>query len=86
MRKHAFLLNKGADQLCGTIQLISTFVFTIKIHVVQCLYFLYPKFQASSQLLWPYSQVCVRPGRNPQDRFSLEEAQMKDLIKVKHLT
>ena len=24
------------------------------------------KFQAPSQLLWLYSLVCVRPGRNPR--------------------
>ena len=33
---------------------------------VQSLYFLNPKFQASSLLLWLYSPVCVRPGRTPR--------------------
>ena len=52
--------NKDADQL----QLISTFVFATRI--VQSLYFLNPKFQASSHLLWLYSPVCVGPGRKPR--------------------
>ena len=34
------------------------------------LYYLNPKFQASSHLLWLYSPVCVGPGRKPEDRFS----------------
>ena len=37
------------------------FVFAIRI--VQPLYYLNPKFQALSHLLWFYSPVCVRPGR-----------------------
>ena len=32
----------------------------------QSLYFLNPKFQASSHLLWPYSPVCGRTGQKPQ--------------------
>ena len=46
-----------------TAKLISAFVFTTRI--VQSLYFLNPKFQASSHLLWLYSPVCVGPGRKP---------------------
>ena len=46
-----------------TAKLISAFVFTIRI--VQSFYFLNPKFQASSQLLWLYSPVCVGTGRKP---------------------
>ena len=34
--------------------------------IVQSLYFLNPKFQASSHLLWLYSPVCVGPGRKPR--------------------
>ena len=51
-------------QRCRTAQLISPFVFAI--WLVQFLYYLYPKFQASSHLLWLYSLVCVRPGRKPR--------------------
>ena len=34
--------------------------------LVQSLYFLIPKFQASSHLLWLYSLVCDRPGWKPR--------------------
>ena len=44
-------------------QLISAFVFAIRI--VQSLYYLNPKFQASNHLLRLYSRVCVGPGRKP---------------------
>ena len=65
--KPAFCMceNKDADQLRGyfavTAKLISAFVFTIRIE--QSLYYLHPKFQASSHLLWLYSPVCVGPSR-----------------------
>ena len=47
-----------------TAKLISAFVFTT--WIVQSLYFLNPKFQAASHLLWLYSPVCVGPGSEPQ--------------------
>ena len=62
--------NKDADQLRGyisfavTAKLISAFVFATRI--VQSLYFLNPKFQASGHLLWLYSPVCVRTARKPR--------------------
>ena len=64
MRKPDFCIceNKDADQL--TAKLISAFVFATQI--VQFLYYLNPKFQASSHLLWLYSPVCVGPGRKPR--------------------
>ena len=37
------------------------------------MYFLNPKFQASSHLLWLYSPVCVGPGRKPVHWFSQNE-------------
>ena len=43
---------------------ISAFVFATRI--VQSLYFLNMKFQASSHLLWLYSPVCVGPGQKPR--------------------
>ena len=58
MGKSTFCIckNKDADQLCGnrdtaklTAKLISVFVFAT--WIVQSLYFLNPKFQASSHLL-----------------------------------
>ena len=62
MRKPGFCIceNKDADQLRG----YSAFVFTTRI--VQSIYYLNPKFQASSHLLWLFSLVCVGPGRKPQ--------------------
>ena len=56
VRKFAFCIceNKGADKpLCFC-------------HIVQSFHFLNPKFQASSQLLWLYSPICVGPGCKPQ--------------------
>ena len=47
-----------------TAKLISAFVFATRI--VQSFYFLNPKFQASSHLVWLYSPVCVGPGRKPR--------------------
>ena len=64
MRKPDFCKceNKDADQLRGNREVISAFVFATRI--VQSLYFLNPKFQASSYLLWLYSPVSVGPGLN----------------------
>ena len=45
-------------------KLISAFVFTTRI--VQFLFYLNPKFQASNHLLWLYSSIRVGPGRNPR--------------------
>ena len=42
-------------------KLTSAFVFAT--WIVQFLYFLNPRFAASSHLLWSHSLVCVRPGR-----------------------
>ena len=55
MRKPAFCIceNKDADQLRGN----------RAIRIVQSLYLINPKFQASSHLLWLYRLVCVGPGR-----------------------
>ena len=65
MRKPAFCIceNKDADQLRGNREADHAFVFAIRI--VQPLYYINPKFQASSHLLWLYSPVCVGAGREP---------------------
>ena len=65
MRKPAFSFAKTKTQIsCAvTAQLISAFVFAT--WIVQSLFYLNPKFQACSHLLWLYSLVCVRPGRKP---------------------
>ena len=66
MRKPAFCCTKTKAQIsfAVTAKLISTFVFATCI--VQSLYFLNTKFQASSQLLWLYSPVSVGSGRKPR--------------------
>ena len=66
MRKPAFAYAKTKMQIsfAVTAKLISAFVSATQI--VQFLFFLNLKFQASNHLLWPYSLVCVRPGRRPR--------------------
>ena len=54
--------NKGADQLRGNRQ------------IVQFLFYLNPKFQASTSLLCLYRPVCVGPVRKPHCWFSHEGA------------
>ena len=63
-----------------TAKLISAFVFATRI--VQFLFFLNPKFQASSSFLCLYRLVCVGPVWKPHCWFSHEAAQMwiKSLI------
>ena len=62
VRKPAFCICKNKDAVAA--KLISAFVFATRI--VQSLYFLNPKFQASSHLLWLYSPLCVGHGRKPR--------------------
>ena len=65
MRKPVFYAKTKAQiSFAETAKLISAFVFAKRI--VQSLYFLNPKFQVSSHLLWLYSPVCVGPGRKPR--------------------
>ena len=74
MRKPAFSINENKDADKVTAKLISAFVFAIQI--VQSLFYLNLKFQASSYLLWLYSPVCVGPGRKPRRPVSQNEAHM----------
>ena len=57
---------------------------------MQSLYFLNPKFQASSHLLWSNSPVCVGPGRKPRRPVFLQEAHIylliQLLLKVRYLS
>ena len=62
-RLFAYPKTKTQISFAVTAKLISAFVFAIRI--VQSLYILNPKFQASSYLLWLYSPVCVRLGQKP---------------------
>ena len=64
MRKAGFCICENKDTDRVTAKLISAFVLATRI--VQSLYFLNPKFQASSHLLWLYSPVCVGPGGKPR--------------------
>ena len=57
-------------------KLISVFVFTT--WIVQSLYFLNPKFQASSNLLWLYSPVCVRPSQKPRSLVFSPRGSVRD--------
>ena len=63
MREPVFAFAKTKSQIsCAvTAQLISAFVFAIRI--VLSLFYLNPKFQGSRHLLWLYSPLCVGPGR-----------------------
>ena len=49
---------------------LSPFPFATYISIVQSFYFINPKFEASSHLLWLYSLVNVGPGREFEDAFS----------------
>ena len=66
MIKPAFCIceNKDADQLCGKPAADQRLCFC-NVEIVQSLYFLNLKFQASTHLLWLYNPVCVKPGRKP---------------------
>ena len=79
MRKPAFCIceNKDADQLRSNREADQQLCFVIRI--IQFLYYLNPKFQASSHLLWLYSPVVSDLVGNPEDRFSQNEAQIKQL-------
>ena len=66
--------NKDADQLRGTAKLISAFVFATR--MVQFLFYLNPKFQASSYFLCLCRPVCVGPVRKPHCLFSHEAAHL----------
>ena len=83
MRKPAFAYAKTKTQIsfAVTAKLIRAFVFASRI--VQSLYFLNPKFQASSHLLWLYSPVCLGPGRkHRRPVFSERGSYHFDLIQL----
>ena len=60
----AYAKTKAQISCAVTAQLISAFVFAT--YIVQSLYFLNQKFQASNHLLGLYSHVCVGPGQKPR--------------------
>ena len=63
-RIFAYAKTKPQISCAVTAQLISAFVFVT--WIVQSLYYLNPKFRASSYLLWLHSLVCVGPVRKPR--------------------
>ena len=67
MRKTFFCIceNKDADQLRGNREADQRLCFR---YIEQSLCFLNTKYQASSNLVWSYSPVCVGPGRKPRRR------------------
>ena len=86
MRKPTFCICQNKDALPSqvsfpvTVKLISAFADTTQI--IPMLYFLNPKFQASSHLLHLYSSVCVRPVRKPHCWFSHEAAHIETSIRT----
>ena len=66
MRKPTICIckKKAQTSFAVTAKLISAFVFATRI--VQFLFYLHPKFQASSSFLSLYRPVCVGPGRKPR--------------------
>ena len=70
----AYAKTKTQISFAVTAKLLSVFVFATRI--VQSLYFINPKFQASSHLLWLYSLVGSDLVENPEDLFSHNEAQV----------
>ena len=70
-RLFAYAKTKAQISFAVTAKLISAFVFATQI--VQSLFFLNPKFKASSHRLWLYIPVYIG---NPGDRFSHNEAQL----------
>ena len=70
--------NKDADQLRSNCAADQRLCFLIRI--VHALYYLNPKFQASSHLLWLYRPVCVGPGRKPRRPVFLQRGSFDNRI------
>ena len=73
-QQFAYAKTKAQISFAVTAKLISAFVFATRI--VQFLFYLNPKFQASSSFLLLCRPVCVRPVRKPHCWFSQEAAHM----------
>ena len=78
-QQSAYAKTKAQISFAVTAKLVSAFVFATRI--VHFPFFLNPKFQASSCLLWFYSPVCVGPVRKPHCLFSDEAAQLLSIMK-----
>ena len=76
MRKPTFCIcgNKDADQLRDNREADQRLCFRYIDSTI--FFFLNTKFQASSNLVWLYSLVCVGPGRKPECLISDDGAQI----------
>ena len=63
-QQSAYAKTKTQISFAVAAKLISAFVFATRI--VQFLFYLNPKFQASSSFLSLYRPVCIGPGRKPR--------------------
>ena len=74
MRNPAFCIckNKGVDQLCGNLSGAADQLCFC--YIVQSLYFLNLKFQASRHLLWRLAQFVSDLVGNPEGLFSCDAA------------
>ena len=83
MRKPAFCIceNKDADQLRGNCEADADqrlcFRYTDSTIPLPLLNLI---IQASCNLLWMYSLVCVGPGRKPEDMFRYDEAHLNLIV------
>ena len=71
-------LKTNVLHMVTTANLISAFVFATLL--VQYLYFLTTKFQASSRLLWLHSPICVGAGWKPQRWFPHDTTQSQHCL------
>ena len=78
----AYAKTKTQISFAVTAKLISAFVFATRI--VQFLFYLNLKFQASSHLLWLYSPVCVGTGRKPRRPVFSQRGSNKLLLTYLH--
>ena len=80
VRKQDYCLceNKGADQLRSNCEADQRLCF--RNWIVQCLFYLNPKFQASSSFLSLYRPVCVGPSRKPRRPVFSRRGSFPDLI------
>ena len=77
-RLFSYAKTKTQISFAVTAKLISVFVFATRI--VQSLYYLNLKFQASSHLMWLYRPVCVGPDRKPRRPVFSERGSYKHAL------
>ena len=60
------IVRRPAFCICENKDIIDSFVLVFATWIERSRFYLNPKFQASSHLLWLYSPVCVGPGQKPR--------------------